>query len=41
MAQIVSYQEETFLGLIVHKDMMRWYEKSHKALAQIEYIKEI
>jgi hypothetical protein len=41
MAQVVSYQEETLLGLIAHKDMMRWSERSHKDLAQIEYIREI
>jgi hypothetical protein len=40
MAQDLTYQEETLLGLIAHKDMMRWYKKSHKALAQIEYIKK-
>jgi hypothetical protein len=25
----------------VHKDMLRWSEKEHKFLAQIEYIREI
>jgi hypothetical protein len=33
MAHIVSYQEETLLGLIAHKDMMRMVQKSHKTLA--------
>ena len=41
MDQIVSYQAETLLDLIAHKDMMGWSEKSHKALALIEYIREI
>jgi hypothetical protein len=41
MAQVVNYQEETLLGMVSHKDMLRWSEREHKALAQIEYIKEI
>jgi hypothetical protein len=41
MEQIVRYQEDTFLGMIAHKDIMRWYEKSHKDLTHIEYTIEI
>jgi hypothetical protein len=41
MTRIVSYQEETLLGLIAYKEMMRWSEKAHQVLAQIEYIREI
>jgi hypothetical protein len=33
IAQVVSYQEETLLGIIAHKYMMRWSERSHKTLA--------
>jgi hypothetical protein len=41
MTRTVSYQEENFLGVIENKEMMRWYEKAHQVMAQIEYIKEI
>jgi hypothetical protein len=41
MTKIVSYQEETLLGLVAYKEMMRWSEKYHQVLAQIEYIREI
>jgi hypothetical protein len=33
--------EETLLGLITHKYMLRWSEREQKKLAQIEYIREI
>jgi hypothetical protein len=38
MTQIIGYQEETLLGQITHKEMMQWSERSHRTLAQIEYI---
>jgi hypothetical protein len=41
MAQVVGYQEETLLGMITHKYMLRWSEKEHKKISQIEYIREI
>jgi hypothetical protein len=41
MNRIVTYQEDILLGLIVYKEMMRWSNKSHQVLAQIEYIIEI
>jgi hypothetical protein len=41
MAKTVNYQEENFLSMVTHKEMLRWSEQAHRALAQIEYIKEI
>jgi hypothetical protein len=41
MDRVVGYQEETLLGMIVHKDMMRWSERSHKTLEKVEYVREI
>jgi hypothetical protein len=41
MTKIVGFQEETLLGLMAYKEMMRWYEKSHQVSEQIEYIREI
>jgi hypothetical protein len=41
MTWIIGYQEETLMGLIDYKDMMKWFEKSHHMLEKIEYIREI
>jgi hypothetical protein len=41
MTRIGSYQEDTLLSLVAYKEMMRWSNKDHQLLAQIEYIKEI
>jgi hypothetical protein len=41
MTQIIGYQEETLMGLIAYKDMMKWSEKYHQVLEKIEYIREI
>jgi hypothetical protein len=41
IANTTIYQEETFLCLVAHKNMLRWVEKAHMVLTQIEYFKEI
>jgi hypothetical protein len=41
MAHVVSYQEETMLGLMALKEMSRWFKWSHRVLEQIQYIWEI
>jgi hypothetical protein len=41
MTWIIGYQEETLMGLIAYKDMMKWSKKSHQVLEKIEYIREI
>jgi hypothetical protein len=35
MAKVVSYQKETFLGLMAFKEMSRFFKQSHKVLEQI------
>jgi hypothetical protein len=32
MTKIVGFQEETLLGLVVYKEMMRWSEKSQSGI---------
>jgi hypothetical protein len=41
MAKVVSYQEETLLGLMALKEMSRWFKRSHRVLEQIQYVWEI
>jgi hypothetical protein len=41
MEKVINYQEETLLCFVVHKEMLKWVEKAHKTLSQIEYIREI
>jgi hypothetical protein len=41
MEKVISYQEETLLCIVAHKEMLKWDERAHRTLNQIEYIREI
>lgn len=41
MEKVIIYQEETLLCIVGHKEIMKWDEREHKTLNQIEYIREI
>jgi hypothetical protein len=42
MENIIIYQEETMLCTVdTYKEMLKWDERAHRTLNQIEYIREI
>jgi hypothetical protein len=38
---LIRYQEETQLCTITQKEMLKWDERAHRTLNQIDYIREI